>query len=293
MAKPTITYGHGFLDDCEDTSDWSTVGVVGINPGDYSIAAEHDDIFKISALADGSGDEYVYYERDITNISSAVYTKFLIRWKTSAASNGFGARVELVFTDGSTQFVLGSSAPQFSITWNVTSGTITSGKTIDKVRLYADDYPDSLASGTHYVYYDFILLCEGIFSFPYVHSIDPLHLSDRYADLAIPGRVGDIQQYLGMKSPLIKLSGDMEEGTWGGSKIEFGEFLYRIFHENYNDPWQWFTSDLINCKVTPRDFYISQKRDSNAHRVWNLVLAMYSASSGAESTWNSLQWLGF
>ena len=287
MAKPTITYGHGYLTDCYDATGWLEFRE-NMADADASLTVLYNDVFKITAKFDqGATDEYVYYQKDITDISSDIYSKFLIRYKTSESANGAKAKVMLGFSDSSAQTILDGS---YSTRWTTASGTVTSGKTISYVRIYADD---DGTDGTFYVYYDFILLCEGTFSFPYVHSIDPLQLSNRYADLAIPGRDGDIQQYLGMKSPLIKLSGDMEEGTWGGSKIEFGEFLYRIFHENYHDPWQWFTSDLINCKVTPRDFYISQKHDSNAHRVWNLVLAMYSASSGAESTWNSLQWLGF
>jgi len=288
MAKPAITYGHGYLTDCDSVTGWME-HLTNMVDADASLTALYNDVFKITAKFDqGATDEYVYYylDNDIS-LSSDIYTTYLVRYKTSESANGAKAKVELYFSDHSTQTILPSS---YSTRWKTVSGTITSGKTIENIRLYADD---DGTDGTFYVYYDFILLCEGIFSFPYVHSIDPLHLSNRYADLAIPGRGGDIPQYLGMKSPFIKLSGDMEEGTWGGSKIEFGEFLYRIFHENYNDPWQWFTSDLINCKVTPRDFYISQKHDSNAHRVWNLVLAMYSASSGAESTWNSLQWFGF
>jgi len=275
VTVPKITYGHGYFNDGDDASEWTET--------ESSLTA-----------ADDAGDEYAHYWATVPNVSSNTYPTFAILWKTSDSSNALGARVSLNFDDATDQTILGASAPQFSTSWEFTTGTITPGKTIEKIRLWADDYPNTIAAGESSVLYDFVMLCRGTFTFPYAH-VHSLQISNRYADIIIPGRVGDIQQYLGMESPTIRLSGDMKHGigTWGGSLITYGEFLYRLFHEAHNDPCQWFDSDLIKCKVTPRDFNISQEKDSGAQRTWELLLKHYSLSSGVESEWNNTQWFGF
>lgn len=285
MTAPTITYGHGYLTDCDDNTGWSET-VSGILAADASLTVDHGDIFNITAKLDGAGDENVQYEKNITNISSNTYPYFLVRYKTSASSNSLGARVKLVFTSG-TQWILGETTPQFSTTWKVVTGTITTGKTIDKIQVWADDYPDSANSGTPSVYFDFILLCKYIWTLPDFKVLRPA-FEKKIAQIPIPERDGDVIQDLGLKSPQIILQGDMQHGeSWG---TPYGEYMYYIMRDS--DPWQWITSDMINCKAKPTYFGPSQEASSGQQRLWELRLLMYSLSSLGESTWDGKQWFG-
>lgn len=282
MTVPTITYGHGLTEDCDDDTGYSEVNF-GMTAGQTSLVVENGDIFKLTGVCDSSSDEFVMYEKDITNISTDVYTKFLARWKTSAASNGLGAKIIIVFTSGN-QTILGASAPEFSTTWQVTSGTLTAGKTIDKIQFYADDNPNSVASGTYQVYYDFLLLHKDTFTFPNFTDLT-VDFPKKVARLAIPGREGDILQDLGMGSAEIVLSGDIMSGkSWGSPD---GEYFYYIVRD---DPWQWFSSDVINCKVVVERPRLAQVASSGHQRTWELRMLQYSLSDLGLSTWDSKQW---
>jgi len=217
------------------------------------------------------------------------------------ASAGLGAQAQLWFTVAPHQWLLGEDEPQFSTTWQVKSGTVTPTKTIDKVYLFANDYPDSTAAGTTYVDFDFLLLHKGTFTFPFFKVLRP-RFPMKVAQIEIPGRDGDIIQRLGMKSPEITLQAPMQSGeTWGSktgasadSTVQtYGEYLYYIARENA--PWQWLTSDMINCKVTPAPQGCGFKQtdtSDGALRVCQLKFLMYSLSSLGESVWDDPQWYG-
>ena len=285
MTAPSLTYGHGYLTDCDDATSW-TEARNNMLDADAELSVLYHDIFQIKAVFDeGAGvDEYCNYEYDLNpNISSNTYTKFLLRYKTSEGSAGAQAKAVIIFTAGD-QTIL---EPSYNTTWAVVDGDITSGKTIDKVQFWADD---DGTDGTFYVYFDFLLLHEGTFTFPQFTNVYPLHLANQYVKLRPYGRVGDIKHYAGMDSPTIRLEGPMDTNiAWGTPD---GEYLYRIFHEAHTDPWQWFTSDLINCKMVPEVFDIGQQAASGNQRMWMLNLGKYDKSSGSETTWSDLQWLG-
>jgi len=276
-----MTYGHGYLTDCDDDTSWVET-VENMTAGNATLSVVDGDWFKIEAVFDdGETDEYCYYEYDITNVSTTVYPKALVRWKTSDASEVI-AKVHFDYTSGTDlTYNLGSST---DVTW--TAIDLPTGKTIDKVRFYADD---NGVDGTYYVYYDFLLIHKGTFTLPFFHDAE-LEMQNRDADLPIPGRVGSHTQYLGMDSPIIRVTGEMDTNTdWGTPD---GQRLYQIYLERHNDPWQWFTSDLVNCKVTPRKFNISQRSDTATQRVWTADFKHYSLSGGDTSEWSDLEWLG-
>lgn len=286
MTNPTLTYGHGFLNDMDDAADWTET--------ESSLTCAHSslyaDVLKLEGTPNDSGDEYAYYEQNITDISSSTYTKYMVRWRTSESSNGLGARVKLVFTSG-TQWILGEDAPEFSTTWQVETGDITTGKTVDKVQLWADDYPDSTDSGTDQVYFDFVLLHKNTFTFPFVAGNVELDMLNLHAKIPGLSRVGSHTQYMGMQDPIIRLNGEMDSNTdWGSPD---GEYLYYIWSHAHEDTFQWFTSDLINCKVIPNRFTIAQDSQIEALNRWSAELSMYNASSGSENRWKTdLEWLG-
>lgn len=280
MAKPSLTYDHGYLTDCEDKTSWTEDGSPTLT--DTGLTVLYNDIFRLTGTA-SAADKKTYWEYDITNITSASYPYFMVYYETSVGSVGLGAKVELVFTSG-TQTILDTD---FSTTWKIASGTVTEGKTVDKVRFYA--VSDAACSGQS-VSYDFLLLHAGIFNFPFVSGREQLDLVNTYADLMPPGRQGFISQYVGMESPLIQLSGEMDTGSGWGTPD--GEYLYKIWKLACSDPWQWFDSDLIKCKVTPRRFTLSKDSSVKAQRDWSCELRKYDRSSGAESVWGTLQYYG-
>ena len=171
------------------------------------------------------------------------------------SSNGLGAKVVLVFTSG-TQTILGQSAPEFSTLWNVETDTITPGKTIDKIRLYADDYPNSIDSGTYYVYYDFILLHRNTFTFPQAGSEVRFTFPPRLPILEIPGASGDITQNLGTRLATVHMrASDMElhsgwKRTSNPVDVIEGEILLDLWHNMKSEPWQWLDWDKGQMKVT-------------------------------------------
>jgi len=190
----------------------------------------------------------MYWKSAAFTVPQATYKKYLLRWKTEKGSNGLGARVRLDYAAGG-QWILGETEPQFSTSWKLETGDIEAGKTITNVRFYADDYPDNCPNGTYRVYYDFLLLAATPFEFPDAEVLMP-KLENLYADLHPPGRGGDISQYQGSQSPIITIRGNMDLADWGTPK---GQYLMKAW-DMRTAPFQWFSSNEIKCKVTPRVF---------------------------------------
>lgn len=283
MTVPTITYGHGFLEDCDDTSIYTEH-----EDGNTAILSVGvDDIFQIT-VAISVGNKSVYYEypdsagADDIDISSTLYPKALFRYKTSNAS--IKAKIELLFSDASTQTILDETS---STDWTVGSEDITTGKTIDHVRFYA-------TQATGLVYYDFLMLHKETFTFPAVRPGGiTIQIPFKTAKLEIPGREGDIIQRLGMNSPIIRIRGHMKHGeTWGTTNFPYGEYLYKILRDD--DPWQWLTTDLGNFPVTidPAGCSFGQESDSGSQRTYTLNFVVTKLSSLGEITWDERQWYG-
>ena len=157
---------------------------------------------------------------------------------------------------------------------------------MDKIRLYADD---NGVDDTFYVYYDFVMLHKNVFTLPYFEDLD-LNIGNQYALHQPPTRVGGVHQYVGLAAPKITLKGNMDSNTvWGTPD---GQYLYQIYRDAYTDQFQWLTSDLVNCKVVPTNFNISQKRGEVGWRQYTAEFEVYSRSSGTETNWPSLEWFG-
>lgn len=294
MTVPTITWGHGFMTDCDDLTGYIEA-VGGMAGAQASLTVLLNDIFQVEGTCDDAGDEYCYYHypdeggADNLSLSTNTYTRYAIRWKTSASSNGLGATATAVFNDASTQQLVGATNPEFSTTWTVSSGTLTSSKTLDHIRLGADDYPNSIAAGTFQVYYDFVLIFKDLFTFP---TVQPggvwFKPRQKIVQTEIPGRDGDVLERLGMKSPEIVVQGKVLSGeSWGSPDLEY---LYYIVRDT--DLWQWFTSDPVDCKVMLKDFDLGQVSESGFQADYELQFLMYSLSNLAEATWQSKQWFG-
>ena len=103
---------------------------------------------------------------------------------------------------------------------------------------------------------------------------------------------------MGSKEPVsFRLSGKIDIGAsadWGEPVLEY---LYRIWKDAHKEPWQWFSTGglgdddrIFNGKVTLRTLPFVE--DKEATRTWSVLLKQYSLSSGSETTWDDLQWLG-
>jgi len=241
-------------------------------------STNENDTFQIQAFFDDAGlNEYCSYTYDFTDFDPATYTKFYIGWYTNVDSNGAGARAKIIDTDGNEQWLLGATIPQFSTTRTVTSGTITdNGFDIDLIRLYADDYPDNVASSTYYVLYDFVLFCQDSFTFPNVTGVSGLEAVSGHVDIPIWGH-SEITQYGGPRLVTPTIRGDMEIGgsSWGTPK---GQLLFDILHMAHNEPWQWFECDEpnVNFKVTLRRFGPAFHGGADGKPEYVVVLKEYS-----------------
>lgn len=282
------------MNDMDDATYWGSANNSADPLTDVSMSSDGD-IITIAGKADNDpANEYVYYRKSGLSISTDIHPKFIVRFRTSVASVGLAAQVTVNFSGGGSQQLLGAN-PQFSLGWTTISGTLTAGKTISSVDIYADDYPDSLSDSVEYtVEYDFILFYARILTFPFISDSVGLKISNVYADHQIPGRGGNISQYLGLDSPLLILRGKMDENTgWHGDTTLDGGGLYEVTREMFQNPWQWLTSDLINCKVTIRNFEIVQDATASAQKTWELTLKKYDLiSSNDWSKFPDLQLFG-
>ena len=275
--KPSITHTHGFLDDCNDVTGWTETesGLVA------SIATSSDDYFTITGTCDNVADEYAYYEKDITNVSTILYPYLVVRWKTSAIANGFQAKIGVTYTGAG----LVTTTLGFSAGWKTTVITLTASDTIDKIRIYADDDPDTIAAGTFYVYYDFIMVC-GLFTFPNCAGGLQFTPASRYATVPMLRRDTDVLQFVGSESARLECSCNLDIGNWkrSGDYVN-GEVFLSINHKASTEPFQWLDTGIERFKVileTPKF-----RREVNGNRtshMLDLAFKEYSrCSKDAES----------
>lgn len=276
----TVTYGHGYLTDCNDTTGWTEARNNMID-ADATLEVIYDDEFRITAIFDnGATGENCSYTKDITDISSDVYTKYLLRYKTSESANGAHAGCVLTFSSG-TQTILDNA---YSTSWKLASGDITTGKTITHVAFTADD---DGTDGTFYVYYDFLLLYKDDFTFP---SGQPTSIefrpNPRYALLASPARLTDITQSLGNRSAEISMECDLDIGTWTrtGDDVD-AEVFYDIAHNSVDEPFQWLDTENEQLKVTLEEPVIKRlSTGDSVSRILNLTWREYSRKDKSTET---------
>jgi len=271
MTLPTTTYGVGWQDDFGDKTNYETGGTA---PPTLTVVS--NTLFNIEY--DGNSGYVSNKDSAHLDISSTLYPKVVFRYKTSNAN--VRTRVQVVFSDGSNEYVTGVIG---STTWvTVTASISTTGKTIDHIRLYV-----LTAAGN--VYFDFASLYMGTQTF---HNYDLLDVNPRVKSplIGIPGRDTDVTQMLGRTNTIITIEGPMRSGkTWGGSNLTYGEFLMRLLAEK---KFQWFTSDQGCFKVTPvpEGFHFRQSKDSDYQLHYSLVLREYDV--GDASVFGSPGWYG-
>ena len=303
MTTPTITYGHGFCDDCNKLTGLTYGSWTETDTG--TLLAEsvaHDDYFVLVRSA-GAAEAYLSYpdEGGANNLSlsTTVYTRIFWRYQTS--NSNVKAKIVLVFTGAEgTQTVLDETS---STSFTTGSATITSGKTIDHIRLYANS-----AAGT--INYDFVLICKNVFAFP--NTIHGLEFTPppRYANIEIPSRVTDITQNLGSRSATVRVGCNLDRGLldttipicaahptelcgddWKRPQgvlakyqtdKEKGEVFLDIAHNSYAEPFQWLDTGKYRFKVTLEEPVFREQ--SNEHTL-DLLFREYSRSSKSNESY--------
>ena len=196
----------------------------------------------------GNAVAYYSYPSEATNhdvnlgLSTTLYTK--VRWRFICTGTT-RAKIVLVFTGAEgTQTVLDATSAS---TWTVGSATITAGKTLDHIRLYAN-------VGTGTVVYDFIQISKGNFTFPNIVSINKA-FEQRVGFNSVFGAGGDSTQGGGSHSKNFDVSCDLTvsndnddwkrpQGTLAGkTDYEAGQVFDEIIHECYDqdNEWQWIS----------------------------------------------------
>lgn len=272
MTNPKISYGHGYLCDMDSATYWGAVANSGIN--NPTLTSDGDVVTLLGGL-DSTDDEFAYWQKTLSpQLSTNLYRNFIIRWKTKYSTNSCGAKVVLNFNDATWQAILGATTPEFSTTWKVSTGTITINKAISNIQIYMDDYPNSINTGNdHTVYYDFILLCKGIFEFPYVSGEVEINFPNRDALIPISSRVGDITQPLGAPNATVRIWGDMDNRAgWkrSGDAIP-GQVFYDIGLNAYKEPFQWLDTGVEKFKVRFENPIIRRPTREKKYRLYDFL----------------------
>jgi len=243
------------------------------------------DYFTLGATPeDEDKNDHYYVELDVSDFYSSYVT---IRFRTSVAIAGMGAYAVIVYDDADTQNIdLG-----YSTDWKTTTTVLDhSTKAVSKIRLYA--YKETVTNGdgatTYYVYYDYTLFHASTFTFPHVNSVLP-NISNKIAQLEIPGRDGDILQHLGMKTAEITVNVSIIEGeTWRSANTE-PDFNYLLIGMS-SDTWSYFTNSrpLIRCQVMYKGFTFGTN-DADGHMTLNLHFLVYKL--GSYSLFSDYSWI--
>jgi hypothetical protein len=231
---------------------------------------DHGDYLNLNVTVSAGNEEYRWVNTDNIGISTTTYPTILWRYKTDGGS--IKAKIVAVFSDASTQQVLADSS---SSTFTVGSTTLTAAKTLDHIRLFADH-----ATGD--VWYDFVLVCQGLFTFPNAAYDITGTIPNRTIFLPIPMRQTDVTQQLGSGNMEFQIGCDMTLGDWTrATDAVNGQVFYDIAGEAPSEPWQWFDSEREQMKVTlePPRFTRAASNTGLMDRL-DLMLREYRLSDG-------------
>jgi hypothetical protein len=245
----TISHGHGHLNDCYTTTDYTKTD--DGNTSTFTI--DNNDYFKLNVTVSGGNEETKVVNDNNIGISTTLYPT--IRWRYKTSDSNIKAKIIVEFNDASTQEVVSDAS---STTFTVGTTTLTTGKTLDHIRLYADH-----ATGT--VYYDYCLVYVGDFTFP-TGQPETMNFTPkpRFVYLGIPGKVTDNTQNLGCESAIVDMTCNLDIGTFKRSTDTInGEVFLDISHNSNTEPWQWLDTELEQFKVSLEN--LNFNRDTPVH----------------------------
>lgn len=141
MTAPTITYGHGKLEDAWATLAADYTLTLNGSTGTATVTSGHDLAIALTVFV---ADAYLKNDDNLA-LSTVTYPTIIFRYKTSGSAT---AKVIAEFSDASTQTLLTETA---SSTWKIVSATLTTAKTLDHLLFYCCD-------NTGTITYDFFLV---------------------------------------------------------------------------------------------------------------------------------------
>ena len=191
-----------------------------------------DGILDIEVIASAGNKVGYLTNRTNLGINTSLFTKILFKYKTSGS-----AKAKIVCTDGAAyaQTVLADTAS--TTTSVVGSATLTATQTLDHIYLYAN-------TGTGHVYYDWIMVYAGDFTFPNAVDIrfKPSSRNVRTGSLRVPSS----SQNLGGDSTVdIDCDLDMETASYDWTRLLDTDkdevFLDVLHNQSVDAPFQWLT----------------------------------------------------
>jgi hypothetical protein len=271
-STPTISYGSYWTFDCDHTSG-GIEGTWTFTQGAGSTATQAANVYGLDLNCTVFGADSSTVNGTNIGVSSTTYTTIRWSYKTTGDST---AKIIITFSDASTQTVLSETA---SSTYTVDSATITSGKTIDHITLYNCD-------GVGHVYYRFLQICKGTYIFPNVVDLKgPFHIN--VADIAVPGRQGNITQIMGSGLEEYELTCDLDiehsNLTWkrpqtSSSKTDYNndDIFRQLTHftpaASYG-VWEWL--DLGDPTVQMRVNVLERQPDFGEGKLLKLKVREY------------------
>lgn len=256
---------------------WVTMGCVAAQADDHTIF----DLYKFTSGVPATG-------------STDTYCKVYVRWKTETTGTGLGLTATAVYTDFSSDYIIGTlwTTPQFSTTFKVSSLTLDASKTLDCIRFFPYVHHDTAGNTTASVYVDWVLVCKGVFTFPFTPDTESVDMENVYADLLPISSEGERSQHLGSKSFEFELVGNTGPtnpalanlwtgGTGAGYDGSagyglFAERFYQLPFEMKADPWQYFTCNDYKGRVTVRKAKITRDNKTNSISDYHIILKEYN-----------------
>lgn len=137
---------------------WQGVRSSGWNPEQLPQTSTDGDILTMTGIFQENINEGLVLEKGVANVSTDDYPYVIVKWRSTST-----CAIVSVKYDDATLFVLKPTVTyryaQYSADWKVSIVKLPAGKIVKALRIFLDDYPSwTDISGTHSVYYDFIML---------------------------------------------------------------------------------------------------------------------------------------
>lgn len=309
MTTPTLSYGHGWLEDfltATVSANWhAEAGAPDLTGKTFTNLYLDRGVIACAAAASGENCYWTYYdEGGASNIgkSTTTYTKILIRWGTSVSATGLGFMVKAVYSGGGgSQWIIGDgTTPAYSTSgFTTTSVTLTPAvaANLDHIRLYAVSEKNANSES---IAIDFILVYKDVFQFPDLKGGIEQQFQNNYGRTKIALRKGNNTSYLGCSDSPFHIYGDISyedsltypaaspswrDGSMSRSWLIYGQFVRELVDTADTNPWQWMTSNLADCKVTVDGGTLRQIKTDDDILWFEMYLYEFRQSSSSSETY--------
>ena len=275
MTAPSITYGHGLLEDSWATLDDYTL-TAGGSSGSYGITTGYDLYIAITSFV---GDSYVKNDTNFA-LSTTLYPYIMFRYYTTGSAK---AKIVAEFSDASTQTVLSETASTGK--WTVATVALTAAKTLDHLSFNCCD-------ATGIAYYDFFLVFKGTFTFPQYTTVT-YNMQNRYSNTEVPSRLGRRKAWMGANETIVTIEGDVDSqrdgwkrpvGTSSKTDKIAAEVLNEIHHKASSEAWQWIKTDRGQFKAVLEDLVINESDNQNFLFAYQAVFGEFRLSNASNES---------